>query len=72
MASSKGETIRPAEPAKADNGRQAHPEVKEPLLAVRGSEIIPSATRASTSGLPAFHLAPEGMGGVRLAVVWVT
>ena len=75
MASSKAELTRPAEAAKAEaDHAQTDKDVKEPLLSKRSSGQLATVPipRPSTSGLPAFHLPPEGLGGVRLAAVWVT
>ena len=75
MASSKADTSTPAEPAKVDADRAVtDQDVKEPLLSKRASGQLAAVPipRGSNSGLPAFHLPPEGLGGIRLAAVWVT
>ena len=73
--STKEEPTSAGEPAKeaGPEAAKADQELKQPLLAK-----VPSATgpvvlgqRPTVSGLPAFRLNPEGLGGVRLAVVWV-
>ncbi len=57
-----------AEPAQAKHNQT----LKQPLLAKApsGSTALVSGPRSTSSGLPAFRLSAEGLGGVRLAAVW--
>lgn len=75
MASSEGGPPRSIEAAKAKPGHvKSDQDLKEPLLTKRGSTQLAtsSAPQLKYGGLPAFHLHPEGLGGKKLAAVWVT
>ncbi len=74
MGSVKEKSASSAEPAdmKGDQG------LKQPLLSKLPSKnppqltsMVPAGPKVANSDLPAFRLAAEGLGGVRLAAVWV-
>ena len=75
MGSVKEESVGSTEPAKADpDSLKAENGLKHPLLPKtprRSSSLVPSA-RATSGTLPAFRLAPDGLGGIRFAAIWVT
>lgn len=73
MASSSEEPTRSIEPAKAVTDAPNYQNGKEPLLLKPISPPVPeaSARKLKYGGLPAFHLPPEGLGGKKLAAVWV-
>ena len=79
MGSVKEESASSAEPVKAEpadmKGDQG---IKQPLLPKLPSKssphltsMVPAGPKVANSDLPAFRLAAEGLGGVRLAAVWV-
>lgn len=73
MASSEEEPTRSIEPAKVVVDTKNDQGVKEPLLAkpVTPPVAAASAPKLKYGGLPAFHLPPEGLGGKKLAAIWV-
>ncbi len=76
MGSVKEESASSAEPVKAEpadmKGDQG---IKQPLLSKLPGKSSPHLTSMVPAvpkvDLPAFRLAAEGLGGVRLAAVWV-
>lgn len=75
MGSVKEESVGSVEPDKADSDSlKADNGLKHPLLPKtpgRTSSLVPSA-RATSGALPTFRLAPDGLGGIRFAAIWVT
>ena len=74
MASSKDDPVAAAEPANTDDDRaKTEGDLQDPPLLKRNPTQVATTLvpRPTYSGLPAFHLPPEGLGGVRLAAVWV-
>ena len=76
MASSDEEPIRAIQAPKAEiSHAESAKELKEPLpLSKRGSAQLATAParKPKYGGLPTFHLQLEGLGGKKLAAVWVT
>ena len=69
MASSDEAATKSIVPAQTESDQG----LREPLNSKHGSAQVPAAlARKLTIGrLPAFHLPPEGLGGKKLAAVWV-
>ena len=72
MASSEEEPTKSIEPAKAVVDVNKDQDVKALLPKLISPPVAaPSAPKLTYGGLPAFHLPPEGLGGKKLAAVWV-
>ena len=79
MGSVKEESASSADPVKAGpadlKGDQGIKQLLLPKLPSKSSpqmtSMVPAIPKVANSDLPAFRLAAEGLGGVRLAAVWV-
>lgn len=73
MTGSEEEPTRSSEPAKVEVDAKKDQDVKEPLLPrlISPPVAAASAPKLTYGGLPAFRLPPEGLGGKKLAAVWV-
>lgn len=74
MATSKEEPPKSIEPSKALVAAGKTEDVQKDLVSTIGSAPVAptSLSKLTYGGLPAFHLPAEGLGGKKLAAVWVT